>query len=273
MHKEIIPNLTTGEFAKLCGTNKRTLFHYDEIGLFTPAFTDQRGYRYYSEQQCDVFSVITALKGIGMPLSQIKEYLNNRNPELFAELLSAQQQKVEKEMIRLNRIHQMIQTKMELVNKKKEVTLNCVKEEFCEEEYLIRSRLIQSSEHDIVLTSLYEHLSYCNTEQLNVGHPFGAMINKENLLSGHFDTYEYFFTKILSKSDSSYLHIKPAGKYAVTYLKGNYYQSECAYEMLLGYCREQNYQLGEYSYKEGIIDEVAEKNIDNYITKISIPIS
>lgn len=272
MHKEIIPNLTTGQFAKLCGTNKRTLFHYDEIGLFTPAFTDEKGYRYYSEQQCDVFSVITALKGIGMPLSEIKEYLNNRNPELFSQLLFAQQQKVEKELNRLNRIHQMIQTKIELVNRKKEVVLNCVKEEFCEEEYLILSHPIQSSDHDVVLPSLYEHLSYCNKEQLNVGHPFGAMINKENLLSNHFDTYEYFFTKVLAKSDSPYLHIKPAGTYAVTYLKGNYYQSEHAYEMLLSYCREKNYQLGECSYKEGIIDEVAEKNIENYITKISIQI-
>ena len=28
--------LTTGEFAKLVGTTKHTLFHYDAIGLFCP---------------------------------------------------------------------------------------------------------------------------------------------------------------------------------------------------------------------------------------------
>lgn len=272
MHKEITPNLTTGQFAKLCGTNKRTLFHYDEIGLFTPAATDKKGYRYYSEQQCDVFSVITALKEIGMPLAEIKAYLDNRNPELFSRLLLTQQQKVETELIRLNRIHQMIQTKLELVKKKEYVTFDCVTEEFCEEEYLILSQPIHSSDHNLVLQSLYEHLTYCNNGQLNVGHPFGAMISKENLLSNHFDTYEYFFTKVLSKTDSPYLHIKPAGKYAVTYLKGNYYESEVSYEMLLEYCQKQDYRLGEHSYKEGIIDEVAEKEVENYITKISIQI-
>ena len=41
--------------AKLCNTNKRTLFHYDEIGLFSPVLTDDKGYRYYTESQCDVF--------------------------------------------------------------------------------------------------------------------------------------------------------------------------------------------------------------------------
>ena len=28
---------TTGEFAKILGVKKHTLFHYDEIGLFSPA--------------------------------------------------------------------------------------------------------------------------------------------------------------------------------------------------------------------------------------------
>lgn len=29
--------LTTGEFARLCGVSKHTLFHYDELGVFSPA--------------------------------------------------------------------------------------------------------------------------------------------------------------------------------------------------------------------------------------------
>ena len=34
MQKNDIPCIKTGDFAKLCGTNKRTLIHYDEIGIF-----------------------------------------------------------------------------------------------------------------------------------------------------------------------------------------------------------------------------------------------
>ena len=30
------PMLHTGEFAKLCGVNKRTLHYYDEQGIFSP---------------------------------------------------------------------------------------------------------------------------------------------------------------------------------------------------------------------------------------------
>ena len=42
MQKNDIPCIKTGDFAKLCGTNKRTLIHYDEIGIFHPAYTDEK---------------------------------------------------------------------------------------------------------------------------------------------------------------------------------------------------------------------------------------
>ena len=48
---------TTGEFAKLWGVKKQTLFHYDEIGIFKPAIKKPNGYRYYSYQQFEVFGV------------------------------------------------------------------------------------------------------------------------------------------------------------------------------------------------------------------------
>lgn len=93
MRKYTEPCINTSKFAKLCNTNKRTLIHYDEIGLFRPAFTDERGYRYYSENQCDVFFTITCLKDLGMPLKEIKLYVNNKNPKDLTALLLEQQKK------------------------------------------------------------------------------------------------------------------------------------------------------------------------------------
>ena len=74
MQKNDIPCIKTGDFAKLCGTNKRTLIHYDEIGIFHPAYTDEKGYRYYSESQFDIFFTITWLRELGMPLKEIGHF-------------------------------------------------------------------------------------------------------------------------------------------------------------------------------------------------------
>ena len=40
--------MTTGEFARRMGVTKNTLFHYDNIGLFSPEIVDTNEYRYYS---------------------------------------------------------------------------------------------------------------------------------------------------------------------------------------------------------------------------------
>ena len=77
---------TTGEFAKILGVKKHTLFHYDEIGLFSPAVKEDNGYRYYFVWQMDAFEVIRALQKLGMPLARIKEYMESRSPERFLDL-------------------------------------------------------------------------------------------------------------------------------------------------------------------------------------------
>ena len=79
--------LTTGEFAKIAGVTKHTLFHYDKIGLFRPEVTLENGYRYYSLTQLDEFDVIFMLRELDMPLNEISAYLARRSPGALAELL------------------------------------------------------------------------------------------------------------------------------------------------------------------------------------------
>ncbi len=55
---------TTGEFAKLCNVKKQTLFHYDDIGLLSPAVTGENGYRYYSYAQLEAAGRISFNDGI-----------------------------------------------------------------------------------------------------------------------------------------------------------------------------------------------------------------
>jgi|GEM_PF-878460 len=78
--------MTTGEFARRMGVTKNTLFHYDNIGLFLPEIVDTNDYRYYSIYQMEVFDTIIILKEMGMPLNEIKEFMDHRSPESLMEL-------------------------------------------------------------------------------------------------------------------------------------------------------------------------------------------
>ena len=90
--------LTTGQFASLCKVNKKTLFYYDEIGLFCPAVTDSNGYRYYSVFQLDKFALITSLKTLGMELKEIRNYLECDHAEQLNTMLLRQQNLIEEKI-------------------------------------------------------------------------------------------------------------------------------------------------------------------------------
>lgn len=105
---------TTGEFAALCGVTRHTLFHYDEIGIFSPAIRGENGYRYYAPAQIEVFQVIAVLKELGMPLSQIKSYLDRRSPEALLALLEREGAALTEKLARLRRLRTLMSRKAEL---------------------------------------------------------------------------------------------------------------------------------------------------------------
>lgn len=267
------PCIKTGEFAKLCNTNKRTLIHYDEIGLFSPAYTDEKGYRYYTESQSDVFFTITCLKDIGMPLKEIKKYIIDKNPADLKNLLKEQEQKVAANLKQLQRIQEVIHTKLSLIQAGEKIhftdRISAPVTETHPEEILITSPRLDTADHEKLFHALCQHIGYCNHSMLNTGHPYGAMMPVSELQKGNTDIYAYFFTKVAFPSPDISQLIKPAGTYAAVYLKGNYYDAEQAYRILFNYMKTNHLTPGEFCYKEAVWDELTVEE-EEFITRISI---
>lgn len=274
MQKFSTPCINTGDFAKLCNTNKRTLIYYHEIGLFCPAYIDEKGYRFYSETQCDMFFTITCLKELGMPLVKIRDYLTNRNKTTFEELLRHQKNHVSEEIKRLQRIEEVIHTKLSLIEISEtprittdfsEITI-----EYMTEEYLILSDFINSDNHNVIFDTLCKHIGTCYLDNLYCGHPYGAMQSTEHLLSGEWGYYAYFLNKITNPDKSESVFVKEAGNYLTTYLMGDYYNIESVYQKIIDYINLHHLKVGSYIYKEAVVAAIATDDIQDYITKLSI---
>lgn len=70
--------LKIGEFSRLTRVPAKTLRYYDEIDLFKPShYNEATGYRFYSVEQLPRLYRIVALKGLGIPLEQIKLLLTD----------------------------------------------------------------------------------------------------------------------------------------------------------------------------------------------------
>ena len=70
-----------GRFARLSGLSIGALRHYDELDLLRPADVDRfTGYRRYREEQLDVARTIGRLRGLEVPIEEIREVLGADDP-------------------------------------------------------------------------------------------------------------------------------------------------------------------------------------------------
>jgi len=74
------------EFAKRAGVTIRALHHYDRLGLLKPSGRTAAGYRLYTDRDLVRLEQIVALKFIGFPLSQIRELLHRKDPDVLSAL-------------------------------------------------------------------------------------------------------------------------------------------------------------------------------------------
>ena len=68
--------LTVKQLAAISGVTVRTLHHYDEIGLLTPAAVGANGYRYYGRGELLRLQRILFHRELGVPLGSIAELLD-----------------------------------------------------------------------------------------------------------------------------------------------------------------------------------------------------
>jgi DNA-binding transcriptional MerR regulator len=83
-----------GDFAKLAGTNLRTLRYYEEIGLLAPASRSSGGFRFYRSEDLNRLRMVSSLQRLGLELSRIRELMDTRSdgiprPEFLARVRAA----------------------------------------------------------------------------------------------------------------------------------------------------------------------------------------
>lgn len=265
--------LTTGEFGKLCGVNKRTLFHYDDIGLLKPAFTDEKGYRSYSHRQLDVFLLIHGLKELKLPLKEVRDYMDHRTPQHMIDMAQRELPHIQQEIEKLQDIRRMLEETIVLAEeglaaKKKEFRL-----EELEEQRLIRSGPIADGDPSAgYLEWTDEFRQFDRLTQSDASSFIGTMTAMRELLNEKAPTV-YFFVKTDRQREGLTTFIKRKGKYAVGYHHGSYEQMDGTYTDMLSWMEERGLKAGEFSYEEYLIDDVAVKEEKDYVTRIEIEVT
>ena len=264
---------STGEFAKLCNVNKKTLFYYDEIGLFKPEIVKENGYRYYSVYQLEVFDIIHTLRDLGVPLKQIKSFIDERNPKSVVKFFEYKTGEIENGIKQLRRKQEIMSNKIKIIKEAEKIRDNIdnLSIEEQDEEYLVLSKNIDKSKFPYDSEVYANHLNYCYNQDLYIGYPLGFIKTIDDLYSENDYAYTYYYTKV-NKNDGENIIKKPKGRYLVGYLNGSYIDIPGLYKKMLDYVKTHNLELIGHSYEEELINLIAVKDMNDYIIKVSMQI-
>lgn len=269
MEKQSELYFTTGEFAKILGVKKHTLFHYDEIGLFSPAVKDEEnGYRYYFVWQMDTFEVIRALQKLGMPLSEIREYMKNRSPEHFLGLVDQKEAEIDQEIDRLKDMKRFMRRERETICEALRARVDTPKLAVRDQEYLFASEVNMTGERKLA-EEIAHHVRVCEQYHISMN-AVGAACQGSDLAEGKYDCYRSVYTKLDKRIPALKFCVKPAGTYAELYYRGYEGSMEKAYPILRDYAKVQGITLEESWYEDLLLDELTVRDDSEYIVKVAV---
>lgn len=264
--------LSTRQFATLCQTTKHTLIHYDEIGILKPTYVGENGYRYYSLSQTEIFDVISFLKEMGLPLKEIKAYLENRDIDKLLELFQMWESELELERKQLEKRKKMLQNMMAPIFWAQQEPCEEVIFEKKAEEYLVVIELPKDGDSLESRNRKYEQLSYCRQHDFFEGQVTGHIIEKKDLERDHYHIPGFFFSILSQKKHCGYLKTKPAGRYASLVHKGSRDTIDHSYRKLKRAIAQAGYDIAGGAYEYEWINYMQSGDEENYRTLISIQI-
>ena len=261
--------MSIGEVAKFARISRTALIHYDHIGLVTPVSRGENNYRYYSHTQITLINLVNTMQSLGMSLKEIEEIRDSRTPEVVLDLLSRQNELIDRETERLARSKKLVETLRRSVKMGLDADTDIVEARREEEESVFMGPRIDYSGGRTVEEATLDFYLYCERRNpgMDMNYPVWGMFGAERIKRGDWRWPDRFYFWMPDAPDR-----KPAGFYAVGYGRGYYGCTDGLYKKILRFIDENGYRICGPSWEMYPINEISEPNQDNYLIKVSIEI-
>jgi DNA-binding transcriptional MerR regulator len=262
----------TAEFAALCGVKKDTLLHYDRIGLLKPERVGENGYRFYSVRQLATYDLIAALRRLGTPLGEIRDYLTRRSPQALLALLEEKEKALEAERRRLEQVGDLLRSATQATRLAREVTPGEIRLEELEEATfaVIPAPDFASFEEGVYLLHVRELLAWARANGSSSQTP-GDIIRRESLEAGKF-LEDYYGCRVPKGTKGWETRTRERGIYAVLYHQGPYQSEVRAVKKLRDWVWAQGYALDGDLYEEDLVNNTAAEDPRRYLLRLYVKI-
>ncbi len=259
-----------GDISKLYNISNDILRYYEKIGLLTPDVRGENGYRYYSEKQLWKLNNIRSLRGLGVGLKDITNFLQTRSIKKTEEMIEFQLKKIDENL------NELLNLKRELNIKKENISFfknfsdyEIPKIKFIPKRYILlkRGNFRDESEINLELKKL-KRKSPEDNDFIFTESEIGTIIKLEKWREGIYSDYSGTFVITKEKSDN-YID---EGNYLTYFFSGDYSSIDKHYQKIKEYMQMNNYVACGNIIELYHIEMHITENKEEYVTEIQIPL-
>lgn len=263
-----------GEVSRLFHISVSSLRHYENVGLLTPEFiSPDSGYRYYGTGQFEVLNTIRYLRALDMPLSEIEDFLKNKDVSRIEEKLRQQKEIVLKKQQELKRIEQKIDHRLSWLLDAQNApldTISLMPISPCRIVWVDDPLKIDGS---LDMETPIRKLDQSEAEAVVFLGKVGLGISAEHLRAGQTEQYDGIFL-ILDQEDI-YMGdtiTLPETLCVRMRFRGSHTEAPAQYRELLDYIEKHRMQITGFSREVTLIDYGITNDTEKFVTEISIPV-
>ncbi|MGO0063027.1 MerR family transcriptional regulator [Brevibacillus fluminis] len=281
-HKKVIIIYTIGDFSKISKVSPRMLRHYDKMGLLKPKYVEKdTRYRYYTEEEMYVISMIKKLRRYQFSLKEIKSIVENKSNYHTKEMMEMQLSRLLQSTSAYNTIISELKKEIRILNSTSPSSPSLYDYDIMignRREQLVICKRQKAGLDDLhsIITDLIHFIQTSNTIV-----PLGVYMV---IFHDIYDKFEVFnpacsdmevcipVNAEIERGAYSSRKIEE-GLYISTTHIGNYDSIGNGYVALLKWARENNYMIAgppiERCYKDGLTN----CSPSEYVTEISFPVT
>lgn len=265
-----------GDASRLGGVSRRTLRHYDKLGIIKPDHIAPSGYRYYKEETLLRVPVVNYLKSMGFSLEEVATVLSSRDFRLIEHLFRGQLEAVDERRGELETQRRIIADWANLIEEATHVIATRPRE--VSAAYLPAKSLLAME---------YEFSGDYADAIINLD--FTAFVrDRGNVITGPVMLWHKSFESCreprsypetvrvlqasLRKPDLSDRFTTPGGIYLRTYHIGPFEGLPDAYERMVAHAQAHGYRLAGPSIERFVTDYWTTANADSFVCEVLMPL-
>lgn len=264
--------MTTGEFAALMGVSKHTLFHYDDIGLFSPEYVAENGYRMYSLYQMETLEAIRILRDLGMPLKEIREFLRVRSPRELMRVFMEREAQISQEIQKLQNMQGWIRQRKRKIGMILEQDFTKIQIRHYPERYYLIRQIDGNSEKDYMSKTNALILDFKNTEHRR-DYEVAYLQYEDNLARHIYNAYDNVLLLLEHKPEHMVYQVMPEGDYLTGFHVGDWRSMGEAYERMEQYRKRHGIQTGAVYMERDLVDQLSVQHAEEYVTEIAVRVA